>query len=97
MDWQGWVAAMSYNETSTKQILKTLFDWSDQTLSRVPLTDWYYTDDGLQTSGDFRARAVVGGLFSPLLLQKMENFFASDQSNYLHENSVLSPWFLKKK
>ena len=41
------------------------YKWMNETPSRVPLTDWYFTTDG-QKRG-FQARSVVGGLFIKML------------------------------
>jgi hypothetical protein len=38
-----------------------VYRWLNETTSRVPLTDWYYTDNGKQAG--MQARSVVGGVF----------------------------------
>jgi hypothetical protein len=40
----------------------------NETLDRVPFTDWYYSSTADQHA--FRNRSVVGGLFLPLLFHK---------------------------
>jgi hypothetical protein len=64
-DWEMWVAAFAPEDTF-QSLVKAVYNMLDTTPDRVPLTDWYYTDSGLQTG--FRCRAVVGGLFAKLLL-----------------------------
>ena len=77
LDWMAWVAAMSYNSDQTSQILNTLYTWANQTQSRIPMTDWYDVGTGL-ASGDFRDRAVVGGLYAPMMLKQMLNFLQNN-------------------
>lgn len=79
LDWMAWVAAMSYNSTQTSQILNTLYTWADQTPSRIPMTDWYDVFSG-EASGDFRNRAVVGGLYAPMMTQKMLAFLQQQKA-----------------
>ena len=42
----------------------------NETVSRVPMTDWYWTDKPLQRG--FQARAVVGGFFIKMLEEKLK-------------------------
>jgi hypothetical protein len=44
-----------------EQILDPIYRWTNQTSSRVPLTDWYDTKTGKQVG--FQVRSVVGGVF----------------------------------
>eukprot|EP01125_Pyxidicula_operculata_P012595 TRINITY_DN4140_c0_g1_i1.p1 TRINITY_DN4140_c0_g1~~TRINITY_DN4140_c0_g1_i1.p1 ORF type:complete len:704 (-),score=160.03 TRINITY_DN4140_c0_g1_i1:35-2146(-) len=61
LDWLSWVSAMSNNATYSQSLIKAIYDFADNTPSRVPLCDWYYTDTAAQAG--FQARTVVGGLY----------------------------------
>ena len=45
-----------------------LYKYANETKSRVPLSDWYYTDSG--NSVAFIGRSVVGGHWMKVLLDK---------------------------
>jgi hypothetical protein len=64
-DWIIWSATLATNRADFQAIVDPIFDWLDQTPSRVPLTDWYETTDGRQVG--FQGRSVVGGFFIKLL------------------------------
>jgi hypothetical protein len=63
LDWIIWSASLSADDFET--FVAPLYQWLNETESRVPLTDWYYTDSGKQAG--FQARSVVGGVFIRLL------------------------------
>ena len=44
------------------------FKYTNETASRYPFTDLYYTDSGKQVWGSFIARPVIGGLFAKMLV-----------------------------
>lgn len=66
LDWSCWVAAIASSSTQAR-FYDTIVKWLSETPSRVPMTDWYDTNDGT-TAGGFRARPVVGGVFAQLAL-----------------------------
>ncbi len=66
LDWIVWAASLSQTDADFQAFIEPIFTWLNETESRVPLTDWYYTDSGLQ-AGSFQARSVVGGVFIKLL------------------------------
>ncbi len=68
LDWIVWSASLSENDADFRQFIEPLFHWLNETESRVPLTDWYYTDSGKQAG--FQARSVVGGVFIRLLYDR---------------------------
>jgi hypothetical protein len=52
-------------------MLTPLAGWLDDSPERVPLSDWFETDSGVQaTGGGFWARSVVGGIYIKLMLDK---------------------------
>jgi len=67
-DWLLWVATLSDSQEQFEQIIEPLWRFLNETVSRVPFSDWYYTIDGRMTG--FVNRSVVGGLFIKLLADK---------------------------
>lgn len=66
IDWILWSATLTGNEDDFKALVAPVHRWMTETVSRVPMTDWYETiEDGRQVG--FQARSVVGGLFIRLL------------------------------
>lgn len=65
-DWLVWVAALARRPEDFAALIAPLWNFLDESRSRQPFTDWYYTIDGRMVA--FRARSVVGGVFLPLLL-----------------------------
>lgn len=61
LDWQVWTAALTDNQKQFTDLMSTLVKWTDESPSRVPLTDYYDTVSGRQIH--FQARSVVGGIF----------------------------------
>jgi hypothetical protein len=65
LDWVLWTATLAETPADFAALLDPVFDWLNKTPSRVPLTDWYFTDSGKQTG--FQARPVVGGVLIKML------------------------------
>ena len=65
LDWEIWTATLTDSPADFEALVAPICDWLDQTPSRVPLTDWYWTTDGKQAG--FQARSVVGGVFIKML------------------------------
>jgi hypothetical protein len=61
LDWELWTATLADRPQDFQRIIDPIFRWTNETTSRVPLTDWYDTKTGKQVG--FQARSVVGGVF----------------------------------
>jgi hypothetical protein len=73
LDWILWTATLSDSPQDFAAFLNPVYDFLNNTPDRVPLTDWYWTNDAKQVG--FQARPVVGGIFirmlaDPALFQK---------------------------
>jgi Domain of unknown function (DUF4965)/Domain of unknown function (DUF1793)/Domain of unknown function (DUF5127)/Domain of unknown function (DUF4964) len=65
LDWEVWTATLAGNRQDFDAILFPIQRFVNESPSRVPLTDWYWTTDAKQVG--FQARSVVGGVYIPLL------------------------------
>jgi hypothetical protein len=65
LDWIYWTATMTENEADFRALIAPTWKFANESPSRVPLTDWYWTQDAKQRG--FQARSVVGGLFIKML------------------------------
>jgi len=64
-DWITWTASMSNNISDFKTIFDPVYHYAEKTPNRVPLSDWYITDNAQMVG--FQARSVVGGFFMKML------------------------------
>ena len=71
-DWEMWTAAIARSNTYFLRISDLVWKYVNETPSRVPLSDWYYTD-GNGSMCAFRARSVVGGHWMKVYVDKMLN------------------------
>ena len=69
-DWEMWTAALARNNTYFFNISDLVWLYVNKTPSRVPLSDWYFTD-GKGAMAGFRARSVVGGHWMKVYVDKM--------------------------
>ncbi|MDE3179345.1 MAG: DUF4965 domain-containing protein, partial [Acidobacteriota bacterium] len=65
LDWESWCAALTGSDAEFRSLFNGLYNFANETPTRVPLSDWYWTVDGSQTG--FQARPVVGGLYMRML------------------------------
>jgi hypothetical protein len=67
-DWITWTASMAYTQNDFKKLFEPVYKYAQATPQRVPLSDWYITDNAYQCA--FQARSVVGGFFMKMLTEK---------------------------
>jgi hypothetical protein len=65
LDWLVWTATLADSTADFQALIAPTYKWMNETPTRVPLTDWYMTNDGKQRG--FQARSVVGGVFIKML------------------------------
>jgi hypothetical protein len=68
LDWEIWTATLTNDPRQFQQFMDPIAKWTNETPSRVPLTDWYDTQTGKIMA--FQARSVVGGVFIKALADK---------------------------
>ena len=68
LDWIVWTATLTENDQDFQAFIQPLYHWMNETPSRVPLADWYWTTDGKQAN--FQARSVVGGIYIKMLSEE---------------------------
>ncbi len=64
-DWIVWTASMADSREDFDALVAPLWKFYNETIDRVPMSDWFYTDKPEYCM--FIARSVVGGYFMPLL------------------------------
>src|SRR5688572_3159935 len=65
LDWIVWTATLADSRKDFEAFIKPIHLFLHESPSRVPMTDWYWTDRGTQRG--FQARPVVGGVFIKFL------------------------------
>ncbi|MDR1809863.1 MAG: DUF5127 domain-containing protein [Prevotella sp.] len=71
-DWLVWSAMLSPNIETFQTFIAPLYKFVNETPQRLPLPDWYWTNDANNYAG-FKARPVVGGFFIKMLEDKLIN------------------------
>ena len=67
-DWITWTATMADRKKEFRHLFSPVYHFADHTPQRVPVSDWYITDNAYMVG--FRARPVVGGFFIKMLADK---------------------------
>jgi len=67
-DWIMWTASMANNNRRFQSLANNVYKWANETVTRWPLSDWYYTDSPKAVG--FRARSVIGGFWMKVLMDK---------------------------
>ena len=73
-DWIIWAASMTDDQQTFVKFTDPIWSWVNETTTRWPLSDWFYTDS--RHPRGFRARSVIGGFWMRVLMEK-----------YAHESS----------
>ena len=68
-DWIMWTAAMARDRKTFLKFVEPVYQYMNETESRVPTSDWYDTKTGLMIG--FKARSVIGGFWMKVLMDKM--------------------------
>lgn len=69
-DWIVWSATMAESQEDFEAFIKPLHRFMNETVDRIPMSDWYNTDSKHHVA--FRARSVVGGYYIKLLADSMK-------------------------
>ncbi|WP_321333734.1 glutaminase domain-containing protein [uncultured Bacteroides sp.] len=69
-DWIMWTAAMAPDKARFEKFVSPVYKYANESVSRVPLSDWHHTDSGKFVG--FKARSVVGGYWMKVLMDKMQ-------------------------
>ena len=84
-DWITWSATLADNKADFEALFNPIHHFADKTPQRVPINDWYITDNAYMVG--FQARSVVGGFFIKMLSDKtVWNKWVSKGTN------VSGPW-----
>lgn len=70
-DWVVWSATLSPNLETFQQFIHPLYAFVNETVDRVPMSDWYWTDKPEHVN--FQARSVVGGFYIKMVEDKLIN------------------------
>ena len=68
-DWIMWTATMAQDKATFEKFIEPVYLFMDETTTRVPMSDWVFTDNPIQRG--FQARSVVGGYFIKMLENKL--------------------------
>lgn len=69
-DWIMWSGGMAKDKKTFLKFVDPLYDYVNETESRVPLSDWYDTKTGKQVG--FKARSVIAGHWMRMLVDKLQ-------------------------
>lgn len=69
-DWILWCATMAETKEQAEQLIAPVADYLENTSDRIPFGDWYDVESGLHYH--FIARSVQGGIFMPMLYNKLK-------------------------
>ena len=86
LDWILWTACLADDTDTFLQFSDLAYKYIDETTSRIPLSDYFFSDNG--RSCNFSARSVIGGLWMKVLKDKIqpkapETFSWSPKGNHI--------------
>lgn len=70
-DWIMWTATLANDKETFQKFITPVYNFMNETTSRVPMSDWIFTDSPTQRG--FQARSVVGGYYIKLLEHKLNH------------------------
>ncbi len=70
LDWTLWTATLTQDSSDFEALLNPIWRFLNQTPDRVPMTDWFWTQNAKKAG--FQARSVVGGVFLQMLYDRAE-------------------------
>jgi hypothetical protein len=65
LDWTLWTATLTQTPADFEALVNPVWRFLNESPSRVPMTDWFWTQNAKQEG--FQARSVVGGVFLQML------------------------------
>ena len=66
LDWEMWTTVLTDDKAYLAEVVRAIRRTVCETPTRVPVSDWYETIDGMQVN--FQNRTVLGGYFIPQLV-----------------------------
>ncbi|MBE7175865.1 MAG: DUF4965 domain-containing protein [Mucilaginibacter polytrichastri] len=69
-DWVIWTSVLAADQNDFLALVKPMYLYSQETPTRVPMSDWHETTNGKQVG--FQARSVVGGYYMKVLEKHMQ-------------------------
>lgn len=68
-DWLVWASCLASDRSTRDSFLRYIWKFASETVDRTPFSDWYDTHDAREQS--FHGRSVIGGIFMPLLMDRL--------------------------
>lgn len=85
-DWIMWTAAMASGNTLFNTFADRVYKYANETSSRVPISDWYWTTNGNMQG--FRARSVVGGHWMKVLVENFDPEIPANSIGNILDNTT---------